>query len=210
MSAATILTLANGRYVDLLDVLASDIDFGTLAEHIAKEKRYNGATPGKEYSVAQHLCIGTDAILRDGGGEEAAAYFLLHDVQEGLWKDDPTPKKRALAQHIQERCGVLAAAIIGIIDGIVDEHDAAIHEAAGLAWPMPVEIKKAVKYYDVVMFVTEWRDLMRGIDHPTWNDYAGIRPLEAAITPWRWDFARAEWMKRARRLIPALRGEVTP
>lgn len=203
---ATFLTLANGRSVDLLNVRPEDIDFEALAEGISKEKRYNGATRGKEYSVAQHLCIGTDAILRDTGDKTLAAYFLLHDLEEGLWKDDPTPKKRALAHRIQERCGVLAGDIIAIIDGVVDEHDAAIHAAAGLPWPMPEEIAKAVKYYDVVMFVTEWRDLMRGFEHPAWKDYAGIRPLEAEIAPWRWSFAMAEWMKRARKLIPSLQG----
>jgi hypothetical protein len=205
MSAETILTMANGKGVDLLAVRPEDIDFETLAEHIAKEKRFNGATRGREYSVAQHLCIGTDAMLRDGASEVEAAYFLLHDVQEGLWKDDPTPKKRAIAERIQAKCGVLADDIHDVLDGIVDEHDAAIHAAAGVAWPVTQEIARVVKYYDVVMFVTEWRDLMRGIEHPSWKAYEGVRPLETEIVPWRWNLAMSEWLKRAKVLLPTMR-----
>lgn len=206
MSAATILTLSNGRGVDLLAIKPSDIDFGSIAEHLAKEKRYNGATPGVEYAVADHLSIGSDAILAAGGSELEAAYFHLHDAQEGIWKDDPTPKKRAIAERIAERCGVLAEEIMTVLAGIIDEHDAAIHQAAGLPWPVPDEIKRVVKRYDVIMFVTEWRDLMHGLPHPNWAPYAGVQPLAERIQPRSWAHARAAWLLRANKLLPALRG----
>jgi hypothetical protein len=45
MTAATILTLANGKGVDLLALKPEDIDFAALAEHLGKEARFNGATP---------------------------------------------------------------------------------------------------------------------------------------------------------------------
>ena len=112
MSAATILTLANGKGVDLLDLRVEDVDFTALAEHLGKEKRFNGATPDTEYSVAQHLCLGSDAILKAGGTELEAAEFHIHDCQEGIWKDDPTPKKVAIAERIAQRCGVLADDIL--------------------------------------------------------------------------------------------------
>lgn len=206
MTAATILTMANGKGIDLLNVRAEDIDFPALAEHLAKEKRFNGATPDVEYSVAQHLCIGTDAIIRAGGTETEAAYFLLHDCQEGIWKDDPTPKKCAIAERVAQRCGVLASDILAVLAAIVDEHDAAIHQAAGLPWPMPEEIARIVKLYDAKMFVTEWRDLMGGIPHPNWTPYDGLQPLRQRIEPVRWwTEARAQWLTRANRLLPTLR-----
>jgi len=205
MTAETILTMADGRGIDLLNVTADDICFATLAEHLAKEKRYNGATPGVEYSVAQHLCIGTAAILKQGGTEEEAAYFHLHDVQEGIWKDDPTPKKRAIAERIAQRCGILSEDIIEILDEIVNEHDAAIHQAAGLAWPMTPERARTVKMMDLIMFVTEWRDLMLDRPHPNWAPYSGLKPLEQKIEPWPWQQARNCWMAFAYELLPSLR-----
>ena len=57
MSARTILTLANGKGADLLNLRPEDVDFAAFAEHLAKEKRFNGATPGLEYSVADHLVL---------------------------------------------------------------------------------------------------------------------------------------------------------
>ena len=205
MSAETVLTMADGRGIDLLNVTAADIIFPTLAEHLAKENRYCGATPDVTYSVAQHLCLGTDAMLRDGSTEEEAAYFLLHDVQEGLWRDDPTPKKIAIATRIAERCGVLSADIIKVLDEIVDEHDTAIHQAAALPWPIKPEIARIVKIYDLKMFVTEWRDLMHNIPHPNWAPYSGIKPLDAKIEPWPWQIARGEYLVRTNRLLPAMR-----
>ena len=205
MSAATILTLANGKGVDLLDLRVEDVDFTALAEHLGKEKRFNGATPDTEYSVAQHLCLGSDAILKAGGTELEAAEFHIHDCQEGIWKDDPTPKKVAIAERIAQRCGVLADDILDVLSGIVDEHDAVIHQAAGLCWPIDPEVHRIVKLYDVIMFVTEWRDLMHDAPHPNWAPYSGIKPLEDKIDPWPWAKARAGWLYRANRLLPTLR-----
>lgn len=210
MTAATILTMANGKGIDLLDVRAEDIHFPTLAEHLAKEKRFNGATPDCEYSVAQHLCVGADAIEAAGGTETEAAYFLLHDCQEGIWKDDPTPKKRAIAERIAQRCGVLAEDILKVLADIVNEHDGAIHQAAGLPWPMPADILRIVKLYDAKMFVTEWRDLMHDIPHPHWAPYSGVRPLPETIQPYPWTTARTAWLLRACRLLPSLRLAPSP
>lgn len=205
MSAQTTLTMADGRGIDLLAVKAADIIFPTLAEHLAKENRFNGATPGITYSVAQHLCLGADAMIYAGATDEETAYFLLHDTQEGLWKDDPTPKKIAIATRIAERCGVLSSDILNVLDSIVDEHDTAIHQAAGLPWPPKPEIARIVKLYDLIMFVTEWRDLMRDILHPNWAPYSGIRPLADVIVPWNWSKSANEYLIRLSRYLPALR-----
>ena len=204
MSAATILTLCNGRGIDLLAPLASDIDFDSYAEQLAKEKRYNGATPGEEYSVAEHLCRGGDAILIRTADEILAAEFLIHDGPEGVLKDDTTPKKHAIAEMIERRCGVLAPKILECFAELTDIHDRAIHEAAGLAWPMPPHIAAEVKRMDLIMFVTEWRDLMGDRPHPNWAPYSGIQPLADRIVPWRWETAKRGLLDRWQRLLPAL------
>ena len=203
----TILTLSNGKGIDLVDPKASDIDFAVIAEHLAKEKRYNGATRGLEYSVAQHCVIGADAILADTGNEALAAYFLLHDAPEAFLKDDTTPKKRALAAMASEHFGILASQIMDAFDLLTYRFDAATHEAAGLAWPMPIDIRRAVKAYDLTMFVTEWRDLMSGAVHPAWDEYRDVAPLRDVIKPIDWQCAAFDYRARCKKLLPALKGE---
>jgi hypothetical protein len=206
MTASTILTMANGKGVDLLNVRVEDIDFRAIAEQLGKEKRFNGATPQCEYSVGQHSVLGTEQIIRDGGTDLDAAYFLLHDAKEFIWKDDTTPKKRALAYRISQRCGVLAEDILKIINGVEDDIDAVIHEAAGLPYPLAPEHARIVKLYDLRMFVTEWRDLMGGIEHPNPKPYENIKPLaeRIAIPCWSWAWAEIRWTQLARKLLPAL------
>jgi len=207
MSAETILTLANGRGIDLRAPKPSDIDFSAYAEHLAKEKRYNGATPGVEYSVAQHLVVGADAILVATGDETLAAYFALHDAPEAVLKDDTTPKKRALAEECEQSFGILAEHVLDAFRRIDDRHDAAIHAAAGMLWPAPEWMRERVKHWDLVMFVTEWRDLMPGVEHPHWEPYRDIKPLYTTIIPWGWERAASSLLARWQRLLPALRAE---
>jgi uncharacterized protein len=202
MNPSTILTLANGKGIDLTNPQAADIDFSVIAEHLAKENRYNGATPGIKYTVAQHCCIGADAIMKDTGNRELAAYFLLHDAPEAFLKDDTTPKKRALAEIAAKNFGVLAQEIIEAFDMLTEQFDAAIHCAAGLAWPMPPAIAAAVKSYDLVMFVTEWRDLMRGTQHPDWDRYRNYTPLPDTIKPWDWKTSAGGYRKRCTEFLP--------
>lgn len=202
MTPSTILTMSNGKGIDLLDPSPEDIDFASIAQHLAKEKRFNGATPDVEYSVAQHCSIGADAILGAGHTEECAAYFLLHDAHEALLKDDTTPKKRALADIAARTFGVLAEEITQSFDLLTYRIDDAIHRAAGLAWPAPGSVQAIVKRFDLILFVTEWRDLMFDIPHPNWAPYSGIKPLAKRIEPLPWAQARAGWLMRANKLLP--------
>lgn len=204
MSAATILTLANLQGIDLRNPRACDIDFDSFAEHLAKENRFNGATPGLVYSVAEHLCRGVDAILAATGDETLAAYFSLHDGHEAVLKDLTTPLKRAIAEECKEKFGVLAEHVLCAINNLEYRHDVAIHEAAGLPWPMDTAMQIKVKHWDLVMFVTEWRDLMQGAKHPRPQDYEGLDPLRDAIIPWHWQTAKRALKIRWKRLLPSL------
>jgi uncharacterized protein len=210
MSAATILTLANGAGIDLLDPKPEDIDFNVVAEHLAKEKRYNGATRDVEYSVAEHCVRGANAILVETEDATLAAYFLLHDAHEHTIKDDTTPKKRALAELAQQRFGVLAEHVMETFKLLEYRQDVAIHEAAGLAWPPPSPaLVSAIKRWDLIMFVTEWRDLMAAAPHPNWKDYQHVTALEDRIgNPWPWQTARSRYLAACYRLLPALKNSI--
>lgn len=207
MSPRTILTLANRNGMDLRFPTPENYrGFIWVAEHLAKEKRYNGATPDREYSVAQHLCLCADAAQEIYGDPLVTAYVLAHDFHEAALKDDTTPKKRTIAEEAADKLGVTADVVLAVFDAITDRHDAAIHAAAGLEWPMPQWIAEKVKLIDLTLFVTEWRDLMDGAVHPNWDDYRNIAPLAARIVPWTWLESKTQLIHRCRRWLPALHG----
>jgi hypothetical protein len=202
MTRSTILTTASGRNVDLLSPRPDDIDFADIAEHLAKENRFNGATPDVAYSVAQHLYIGADAILEATRDPVAAAYFVLHDAHEAFLKDDTTPKKRAIGA-IAEQFGAQAGQIIQAFDALTATWDEAIHVAAGLTWPMPSAIEELVHAWDRVMLLTEWRDLMKV---PAPFDAEGV-VLAGKITPQTWQMAEWSLKRRFAQFLPALKGK---
>lgn len=206
MNPRTILTLASGRNIDLLNPVPADFaDLDWAAEHLAKEPRYNGATPGKVYSVAQHLIEGVDAILAATADRQLAAYFSLHDVHEALLKDDTTPKKSAFAALAEAKFGVLAKEVLATFDELTGRHDAAIHAAAGLLWPPTPEMARAIKHWDRTLLVTEWRDLMDGVPLPNAQAYSDVVPLLSFIMPLRsWEYSYATLRDYWRELLPGM------
>lgn len=202
MSARTILTTAGLKGIDLLDPKPSDIDFADIAEHLAKENRFNGATPGVCYSVAEHCVRGCDSIFRQHSDGQLAAYFLLHDAHEAYLKDDTTPKKQLVAEIAEKNFGVLQSQIIAAFDLAPYRFDQAIHDAAGLAWPPSSGLIAAIKRWDMIMFVTEWRDLMKGAAHPDWAPYQTIEPLKDIIVPMNWREAQRQFRVRCHALLP--------
>jgi len=206
MNPRTVLTLANGRNIDLLNPRADDYrDLEWAAEHLAKENRYNGATPGVCYSVAQHTCECALTAFAVTGDRQVAAYLSLHDVHEAVLKDDTTPKKRAFAEMAQLKFGVLAKEVLATFDDLTDRHDRAIHEAAGLPWPPTLEMAQAIKHFDRVLLVTEWRDLMGGYPLPNAEAYADAAPLTRKIVPHgKWQSSSALLCLAWRQFLPAL------
>jgi 5'-deoxynucleotidase YfbR-like HD superfamily hydrolase len=206
MNPRTVLTLANGRDSDLLNPNIEDFrDLEWAAEHLAKENRYNGATPGVCYSVAQHTTECVLSAMAQTGDTQLAAYLSLHDVHEALLKDDTTPKKRAFAAIAEEKFGVLASQVMAAFDELTDRHDKVIHEAAGLPWPPTPEMARAIKHYDRVLLVTEWRDLMGGYPLPNMEAYADVTPLKRTIVPHnKWQSSQALLCLAWRTYLPAL------
>lgn len=206
MNPRTVLTLANGRNIDLLNPQADDYrDMNWAAEHLAKENRYNGATPGVCYSVAQHTCECVVTAYAQTGDEILAAYLSLHDVHEAVLKDDTTPKKRTFAALAEAKFGVLASQVMDAFEDLTNRHDSAIHQAAGLPWPPTPEMARAIKHYDRIMLVTEWRDLMGGVPLPNAEAYADVAPLQRKIVPHaKWQSSAALLCLAWRTYLPAL------
>lgn len=215
----TVFATSSGKLVDLLDPKPEDINFDDIAEHLSKENRYNGGTPGTAYSVAEHLVRGAeclhehyraftrilapefDQILVDHYANCAAGYFLLHDCPEAYLKDDPTPKKRALDAIAQAKFGVLAGSIVEAFDELTRRFELAIADAAGLEWPPPMHFPRLVEMMDEMMLVTEWRDLKK-TPMPFETKLVG---LPETIHPWNWQQARTQLEAAFNRWLPNCR-----
>lgn len=198
----TILTMSNGKGIDLLNPKVSDIDFLVIAEHLAKDNRYCGATKGLVYSVAEHSVRGADSILRSTNDGVLAGYFLCHDMHEAYLGDDTTPKKRALGELAAREFGVLSEEIMSAFDMLTNKFDVVIHEAAGLSWPPPLMMRAAIKQWDRHMLATEWRDLMR---LPLPDGYEDAAPLPDQIEPMPdWMDAACEFSLRCQAILPGL------
>lgn len=199
MTARTTLTMSNGKGIDLLHPRVLDIDFVSVAEHLAKDNRYCGATKGLVYSVAEHSVRCADVALQiQPGNRTLAGYMLTHDMHEAFLGDDTTPKKQALAQIAQVRFGVLNAEIMGAFADLTDRLDKVIHDAAGLAWPPPFEMRGMIKHFDKLLLATEWRYLMRCAAPYDFE----IEPLPEPIDPMDWQDAAHELVKRCADLLP--------
>lgn len=145
-----------GQRVDLVTPTVAQIDFRAVAAVLARVARF-GAHTDEVLSVAQHCIEGARAIVRDIGNTEAAAAFLIHDAHEYLIGDIPTPVRDGIAAHAVLVSGDIAAGplVKNAIQSLKSTLDKAIHEAAGVPWPLSRETLSIVKTYDLRMGRTE-------------------------------------------------------
>ena len=176
------------RKFDLMNPTAAMVSLTTMAKVLARVARFAGHTEGAEiYSVAQHSVEGCRAILRDGHGQDVASAFLMHDGHEYLMGDWPTPVQQALSKHAELDNGTPAAGecVKRAIKSLKNSLDRPIHEAAGLAWPLPEHVRKIVKEYDLRMGRTE-RDARMAEPPAAWDDiYSNAEPVKGCdLSPW--------------------------
>lgn len=183
-AADIFITTASGRRWYLLDPRPGDVHFRDIASHLAKICRFVGATD-PFYSVAQHSLI-VAAQLPPG----LRAYGLLHDAHEAYLADISSPFKAAL--RALGGGEALAA--------IVSRADAAIHEAAGLQWPLPPEVAEAVHQADLRVFATEWRDVGPATGTPA---PVPCRPIGTRIRAQPWPKAEEAFLEALRIHLPA-------
>lgn len=106
--SSTHFTTASGRQVDLYAPRVEDIDFDDIVEQLSKINRYNGATPGTAYSVAQHVVLGADYILAESALDPARREEWLKTLRDGEpvsyfedtpWFPDADSKARLTAAY---------------------------------------------------------------------------------------------------------------
>lgn len=210
-----------GIAFDLFAPTRAMVDFDIdIAEALARLPRFTGHIRSGGYSVAQHSVMGADALLSETGRVEIAAAFLLHDAHEAYVGDMATPVAHALAAYVgacaashpvlREKLEPKGAYDIGKdiaaagMRAIKATVDAAIHEAAGIAWPLPDDVRAAVKEMDIRMLATERRHLL-GPSPAAWHaSIENAKPVRliGKMSVWPWPDAADTFRERLRRYIP--------
>ena len=115
----------DGSVMDMAAPDQASVCFHEIARSLSGIRRFNG----RGMPVSQHLTMGAQAILNEGGGNLLAALFLLHDGHEWVIGDIIRPTESLLAALLASL--PLREAIHRAKEG----WDAAIYAAANL--PMP-------------------------------------------------------------------------
>ena len=168
----TILT-AEGTYFDFTDPAGSAFGIESIAHALSNICRYTGHCRA-HYSVAQHSVLVSYQVPA-----EHALAGLLHDAAEAFVGDVAKPLKRLLPDY-----QALEARV----------------EAAVLArFGLPPELPACVKHADLVLLVTEKRDLMPACRSSEWS-VTGVQPMERRIRPWVPEQAKAAFLQRFQEL----------
>lgn len=170
------ITTASGKWVNPLDLQPGDIDINDISHALGNQCRWSGHTR-EFYSVAQH-CVIISHIL-----PPASAYNgLWHDAPEYVLQDMAKPLKndRRLGQAYR---------------GAEARIERVMAEEFGVNFS-----DVAVKRADLVLLVTEARDLHHG--HKHWAYYQDVPLLPEKIVPWAPRRARREWLKRYNEIKP--------
>lgn len=196
------------RRFDLINPTAAMVHFPSMALVLARIPRFGGHTQGGDiYSVAQHSVEGARALVRDGHPEAAAA-LLLHDGHEYVMGDIATPVARALAVHAEYATGdINAGDIVDLaIRRMKSTIDAAIYEAAGMAYPLRPEVRALVKEYDLRMCRTE-RDVRMAERPMDWGSaWESVEPLPYVNCGlWSAERARSAFHMMCREMLPICR-----
>lgn len=180
----TWIATRKGRAFDLLAPRARDVDFDEIADVLSRVPRF-GAHARAHYSVAEHCCRVADILPL-----HLRVYGLLHDAHETYIGDILGPVKRALQEIVPVHA---APHVCFAIDELERRVDGVVHEAAGVAFPLPEEAAALVRIADQQLLATELRDLLPRCDRPF---VQRVKPLPEFIVPWSAGRAAREFSKR--------------
>lgn len=161
---------STGEYFKFLDPWNSPFDIETVAHALSHICRFTGHTR-VFYSVAQHSVLVSYLVPAE---HQLAA--LLHDAAEAFIGDVSKPLKRLLPDY----------------EALEKKIEPAVFARFGL----PETLDKSIKHADLVMLLTEARDLMPEHNNASWAARMGITPLEGTIEPWSSERAKAEFLQR--------------
>lgn len=170
----------SGRKFPLVDPAPEDIFWPDVAWHIAHINRFAGAAG--EYSVAQHSMLVAEHLP-----EEIRPYGLLHDAHEFAIGDITTPAFDTIRWWLERILGAEQGedAARSAFTYMKERIDQSIFAAAELPWPMPPEVKAAVKEADIRAMKTERRDLM-ALPPEAWKaKYEAYESFPEKIVPWK-------------------------
>lgn len=203
------LATVSGGEIDLLEPKPSQFDMGEIAEALANICRFSGRVR-RLWSVAQH-----SVLMHDHASPAAKPYCLMHDAKEAAIGDRPTPAKRAellvLAgldmPSTDAREERMRQALHGLLverhRAFEDRIDAAIHRAAGLAWPPPAPVAAEVHALDLRALATERRQFMARSTRKWSAAVEKARPFyRARLEPLPTALTAAEWLHAARSCLP--------
>ena len=167
-----------------LDPRPEEIDIRDIAHALSNQCRFAGHCE-RFYSVAEHsVRVSWLCPVKDG------LWGLLHDAAEAYLVDLPRPIKR------WSQMGTLYSEI-------EDKLMLAIAYKFGLNHPVPVSVKRA----DIVMLVTEKRDLMK-MPPKEWEDTE--TPHWSRVIPWGPEKAELCFVERFNYLQSANAGKPQP
>ncbi len=188
----------DGRAVDMVDPVASEVHFVGMCRALADINRYAGAA-SPSVSVAFHTLIGLDMV-----DESMAAYWLLHDGHEERLGDEPTPAQLALAVVAGQMFSGGFHIVREAQTALRRRHDNAIWGAAGL--PAPTRIQQTIiKMIDRRALATECRDFMAA-PPKDWGEV--LEGIEPSPTVYAWDHFGATPADVAHRLYGAMRSHL--
>lgn len=169
-----ILTAA-GHYFDFDKPDQCKFGIDEIAHALSHLCRFTGHTR-RFYSVAQHSVLVSKIVPR-----EFALEGLLHDAAEAFIGDVAKPLKKLLPDY----------------QALERRVEAAVFSRLGINPELPACVKRA----DLIMLVTERRDLMPYSPGDSWTQLDGVQPLPERVSPVRPDVAFDDFLSRYRELI---------
>lgn len=193
-TGALFLQQASGGMFRLDAPLTESVHWPDIAEALAKEPRFAGATRNLVFSVAQHCdLVGRIAeglarkrLTCDEQIRRAALAGHIHDAHEFVTRDIPTPTKEMLAR--------LAGS--DVVRQLQAHVDAALYPAAGLPFPLPAALATIVSEADAIACATEKRDLMADPILPWGGHLPAAMPERLIPWPPRWPYVLERWWTR--------------
>lgn len=183
------MLMGDGSYFDFIDCDAAQMTLEDYAWGLATKARFNGQTryPCDDwrdggngsrcmYVVAQHCVLMAEQMLRDGHPPVVAFEGLMHESDEVVWPDFPSPAKSLLPLYLKD---------------LIEQAGDRIGQQFGATF----QWKAVIKQYDLRMLVTEKRHLMPQGSADRWPILEGYAPFDFRIACWAPDFAAARFVE---------------